>query len=210
MLPGGGCGRCDCGTRCGAGLNSATASTRSSPGGSQNPIKRWTRRWKPTPSVCGRSLPESPRRTQTKPSSANRSGATPSTAALADAVIDATPEELTDHRASRRWRGAEAEMVRAAREMGLGDDGRAASGAGQGRPCRAGRAARVSFAISAREAIAYVREHDLVTVPLLAEETWRMEMMSAERQKSEPLLSGRRGDHRLVSDRSTWTKSASG
>jgi hypothetical protein len=42
----------------------------------------------------------------------------------------------------------------------------------------------------AREAIDYVRKHDLVTVPPLASETWRMEMMSPQRQLVNPFFTG--------------------
>jgi len=42
----------------------------------------------------------------------------------------------------------------------------------------------------AREAIDYVRRHDLVTVPPLAAETWRMEMMSPRRQLVNPFFTG--------------------
>lgn len=40
------------------------------------------------------------------------------------------------------------------------------------------------------EAIAFLRERDLVTVPAHAEETWRMAMMSPERQRITPFFTG--------------------
>ncbi len=42
----------------------------------------------------------------------------------------------------------------------------------------------------AREAEDWVEKRELVTVPPLAKETWRMEMMSPERQKSTPYFTG--------------------
>ena len=42
----------------------------------------------------------------------------------------------------------------------------------------------------AREAEEYVEKRDLVTVPPLAKETWRMQMMSPERQKVSPFFLG--------------------
>ncbi|KAJ5659161.1 hypothetical protein N7507_005612 [Penicillium longicatenatum] len=42
----------------------------------------------------------------------------------------------------------------------------------------------------AEEAISFVEEHKLVTVPPLAKETWRMFMMSPERQKVNPFFLG--------------------
>ena len=42
------------------------------------------------------------------------------------------------------------------------------------------------------EATDYVKEHDLVTVPLICEQTWRMFMMSPARQKVNPFFLGGR------------------
>ena len=42
----------------------------------------------------------------------------------------------------------------------------------------------------AREAIKYMDDHDLVTIPQLARETWRMEMMTPERQLVNPFFTG--------------------
>jgi hypothetical protein len=41
-----------------------------------------------------------------------------------------------------------------------------------------------------QEAISFVEEHDLVTVPTIAKETWQMFMMSPERQKVNPFFLG--------------------
>jgi len=49
----------------------------------------------------------------------------------------------------------------------------------------------------AREAIDYVKKNDLVTVPKVAEESWRMEMMTPERQLVAPFFLG--GETILVS-----------
>jgi hypothetical protein len=42
----------------------------------------------------------------------------------------------------------------------------------------------------AREAEAYLEEHGLITVPPLAREVWRMQMMTPERQKVNPFFTG--------------------
>ena len=42
----------------------------------------------------------------------------------------------------------------------------------------------------ALEAVTFIEEHDLVTVPPLAEEIWRMEMLSPESQKTAPFFLG--------------------
>ena len=44
--------------------------------------------------------------------------------------------------------------------------------------------------------------HDLVTVPQLCRDSWRMAMMSPERQLVNPFFTGRRGHQRFVSDHS--------
>ena len=53
----------------------------------------------------------------------------------------------------------------------------------------------------ALEAIAYLDANDLVTIPPLCRDSWRMTMMSPEQQLVNPFFTGRRDDHRLVSDR---------
>jgi uncharacterized protein (DUF885 family) len=40
------------------------------------------------------------------------------------------------------------------------------------------------------EALSYVKQHDLITVPNICEETWRMTMMSPARQKINPFFTG--------------------
>ncbi|KAG9711727.1 hypothetical protein KCU73_g17097, partial [Aureobasidium melanogenum] len=47
------------------------------------------------------------------------------------------------------------------------------------------------------EAVAYVKRHDMVTVPTIAEECWRTFMMSPERQKVNPFFLG--GEALIVS-----------
>ena len=42
----------------------------------------------------------------------------------------------------------------------------------------------------ADEAVKFVEDRKLVTVPALAKETWRMEMMPPERQKVNPYFTG--------------------
>jgi len=109
-------------------------------------------------------------------------------AALKDALIDATPEELTEiGRREMQW--CREELVKAAGEMGLGDDWCAALERVKADYLAPGEQPGLIRDL-ANEAIAYVRDNDLVTVPPLAEETWRMEMMSAERQKVNPFFLG--------------------
>lgn len=107
---------------------------------------------------------------------------------LREAFIPYSPEELLQiGQAEADW--CRAEMTRAAADMGLGDDWRGAiERAKQTHVPPGGQPALVRDL--AREAIAYVRHHDLVSVPDLAAECWRMEMMSPERQKANPFFLG--------------------
>ncbi len=103
-------------------------------------------------------------------------------------MIPYTPEELIAI-AQREFGWCEGEMKRAAREMGLGDDWKAALERVKQDFVPPGRQPDLVRDL-AREAIAYVEQHDLVTVPPLARDVWRMEMMSPERQKESPFFLG--------------------
>ncbi|MFW6078886.1 MAG: DUF885 family protein [Gemmatimonadota bacterium] len=110
-------------------------------------------------------------------------------------MIPYSPEELI--RIARReleW-GIE-EMRRAARELGYGDDWRAALEAVKQRHVPPGEQPELIRDL-AREAEDYVESNGLVTVPPLAREVWRMEMMSPERQRVAPFFLG--GERILVS-----------
>jgi hypothetical protein len=73
--------------------------------------------------------------------------------------------------------------------MGLGDDWRQAVEKVKDLHVEPGRQPELIRDL-AREAIAYLRRHDLVTVPPLAAETWRMEMRSPQRQLVNPFFTG--------------------
>ena len=107
---------------------------------------------------------------------------------LASEFIPYAPEELLTI-ADREFAWCEAEMKKAARDMDLGDDWKAAVEKVKALHVEPGRQPDLIRDL-AREAEAYVEEHDLVTVPPLAKEVWRMQMMSAERQKVNPFFTG--------------------
>ncbi len=110
-------------------------------------------------------------------------------------MIPYTPEELIAiGRRELEW--GIREMRRAAREMGHGDDWRAALEEVKGRHVPPGEQPGLIRDL-AREAEEYVTSNDLVTVPPLAREVWRMEMMSPERQRVAPFFLG--GERILVS-----------
>jgi uncharacterized protein (DUF885 family) len=107
---------------------------------------------------------------------------------LAYELIPYTPEELIAI-AEREWTWCEQEMLRAANDLGYGDDWHAAlehvktlhrAPGGQPELIR-------ELAV---EAIDFLDAHDLLTIPPLARETWRMEMMSPEKQLVNPFFLG--------------------
>jgi hypothetical protein len=107
---------------------------------------------------------------------------------LAHAFIPYTPEELIAI-ADRELAWCETELRRAARDMGLGDDWRAALERVKTRHVEPGAQPGMVRDL-AREAIAFLRARDLVTIPPLAAEMWRLEMMSPEAQKVSPFFLG--------------------
>jgi hypothetical protein len=114
---------------------------------------------------------------------------------LAYEMIPYSVEELIAI-AEREFAWCEAEYRRAAREMGFGDDWRAALEQVKQRYVPPGEQPALIRDL-AREATAFVEERGLLTVPPLAKEIWRMEMMSPERQRVSPFFLG--GEVILVS-----------
>lgn len=114
---------------------------------------------------------------------------------LAFEMIPYTPEELIAI-ATKEMQWCEAEMKRASRELGYGDDWHKALEYVKTLHVEPGKQPDLIREL-ALEAIGFVEKHDLVTVPRLARETWRMEMMSPERQLVSPFFLG--GETILVS-----------
>ena len=110
-------------------------------------------------------------------------------------MIPYTPEELVEI-ANREFEWCIAEFKKASREMGFGDDYMKAIEAVKQKYVEPGKQPGL-IRDQAREAIDYVKKNDLVTVPQLAEESWRMVMMSPERQLVAPFFLG--GETILVS-----------
>jgi dipeptidyl-peptidase-4 len=109
-------------------------------------------------------------------------------AALESEMIPYTPEELLEI-AEREFAWCESEYRRAAGEMGFGDDWRKALERVKGFHLKPGQQPRLIKDL-AEEAVLFVEKRELVTVPELCKETWRMEMMSPERQKVSPFFTG--------------------
>ena len=107
---------------------------------------------------------------------------------LAGEMIPYTPEELIAI-ADKEYAWCEAEMMKASRDMGFGNDWHKALEKVKTLHVEPGKQPELIRDL-AREAIDYLRKHDLVTVPALAAETWRMEMMSPQRQLVNPFFTG--------------------
>jgi Bacterial protein of unknown function (DUF885) len=107
---------------------------------------------------------------------------------LGSELVPYTPEELLKV-GEREYAWCEAEMKKAAKEMGFGDDWKAALEKVKTLHVTPGKQTDL-IRDQAREAEAYVEQHDLITVPPLAKEVWRMMMMSPQRQKVNPFFTG--------------------
>ncbi len=103
-------------------------------------------------------------------------------------MIPYTPEELIAL-AEQEFAWCESEMKKAAREMGYGDDWLKAVEHVKNLAVEPGRQTEIVKKL-ANEAIDYLDKHDLVTVPPLARETWRMEMLSPQQQLVSPFFLG--------------------
>jgi len=114
---------------------------------------------------------------------------------LQSEMIAYTPEELIAI-AEREFTWVDAEMKRAARDMGFGDDWKAALEKIKGDNVEPG-AQPALIRELALESTRFVQEHQLVTIPPLAADSWQMRMLSPEAQKVNPFFLG--GDDILIS-----------
>lgn len=103
-------------------------------------------------------------------------------------LISYTPEELLAI-AEKEFAWCVAEMKRASREMGLGDDWRAALENVKDLHVPVGEQPYLIRDL-AREAVDYLEKNDLISIPQIARETWRVQMMSLQRQMVNPFFTG--------------------
>lgn len=81
------------------------------------------------------------------------------------------------------------EMIKASREMGFGDDWRAALEHVKDTYVAPGMQPQTINDLMTHS-VEFVEQRDLITLPPLAKETWRMIMMTPERQKINPFFTG--------------------
>ena len=103
-------------------------------------------------------------------------------------MIPYTPQELIAI-AEREYAFSLSEIKAAAREMGFGDDWKAAMEKVKNTYVEPGKQPDLVRDL-ARQAEAFFDQHDWVTIPPLAREDWRMEMISPERQRVSPFFLG--------------------
>jgi uncharacterized protein (DUF885 family) len=109
-------------------------------------------------------------------------------AELADDMIPYTPEELISiAQAEMDW--CMKEMLKASNEMGYGNDWHKALEHAKTMHVEPGQQPELIRKLVV-EGIDFAEKKDLLTVPPLATETWRMQMMSPERQLVNPFFTG--------------------
>ncbi len=102
--------------------------------------------------------------------------------------IPYTPEELIDI-ANKEFAWCDAEMLKATREMGLGKDWKAALEKVKNTYVPPGKQPEAIMKLY-NESVAFLKKNNLLTIPPMAEETWRMIMMTPERQLVNPFFTG--------------------
>ena len=107
---------------------------------------------------------------------------------LRSEMIPYTPEEIIAI-GEKEMAWCENEMKKASRELGFGDDWHKALEHVKNLYVEPGKQPQMIRDL-ALEAIKFVEDNNLVTVPELARESWRMEMMTPERQLVSPFFLG--------------------
>lgn len=103
-------------------------------------------------------------------------------------MIPYTPEELIEI-ANKEFAWCDAELLKASREMGFGDNWKAAQ-----------EKVKMSFVPEGyqpeamlqlyNESVDFLKKNDLITIPPIAEETWRMRMIPPKQQLISPFFLG--------------------
>ncbi|HBJ38562.1 MAG TPA: DUF885 domain-containing protein [Planctomycetaceae bacterium] len=110
-------------------------------------------------------------------------------------MIPYTPAELIEI-AEREFKWCDEQMATASRDLGFGDDWQSAMEWVKQKHVAPGDQPAMIHRLAA-ETIAFLKAGDMVTVPPLCEEVWRMEMMTPARQRINPFFLG--GDTIIVS-----------
>lgn len=103
-------------------------------------------------------------------------------------MIPYSPEELIAI-ANKEFAWCDAEMLKASREMGLGNDWKAALEKVKNSYVPEGKQPEMILGLY-NESVDFIKKNNLVSIPPLAEETWRMSMMSPRQQLVSPFFLG--------------------
>ncbi|TDH24267.1 DUF885 domain-containing protein [Segetibacter sp. 3557_3] len=103
-------------------------------------------------------------------------------------MIPYTPEELIEI-ANKEFAWCDAEMLKATKEMGLGTDWKAALEKVKNSYVPPGKQPEAILKLYT-ESVDFLKKHDLITLPPLAEEVWGMRMMAPEAQLVNPFFLG--------------------
>jgi hypothetical protein len=107
---------------------------------------------------------------------------------LASEFVTYSPEELIEI-AQTELAWCDNEMRKAARDLGHGDDWKRALEHVKTLHVAPGRQPALILAL-ALEAVEFIEQRNLITVPPLARDSWRMTMMTPERQRVNPFFTG--------------------
>lgn len=103
-------------------------------------------------------------------------------------MVPYTPEELIEI-ANKEFAWCDQEMLKASHEMGFGDNWKAALEKVKNSYVPAGEQPEMILGLF-NQSVDFLKKHDLITIPPLAEETWGMIMMTPERQLVNPFFTG--------------------
>lgn len=103
-------------------------------------------------------------------------------------MIPYSPEELVNI-ANKEFAWCDAELLKASREMGFGDNWKAAQEKVKQAYVPEGQQPEAMLQLY-DESIAFLKKNDLITIPPIAEETWRMRMIPPKQQLISPFFLG--------------------
>lgn len=103
-------------------------------------------------------------------------------------MIPYTPEELVEI-ANKEFAWCDAEFLKVSKEMGFGSDWKKALEKVKNLYVEPGQQPAMLMNLYT-QSVDFLKKHDLLTIPPLAEETWRMTMISPERQLQSPFFLG--------------------
>jgi hypothetical protein len=103
-------------------------------------------------------------------------------------MIPFSPEDLVEI-ANKEFAWCDAELLKASKEMGFGDNWKAAQEKVKMSFVPEGHQPEAMLKLY-NESVEFLKKNDLITIPPIAEETWRMRMIPPERQLISPFFLG--------------------